>query len=90
MGDRDVNSTNCPGDNLYPLLNDLWVQSSPLEDDMTPEQFAAMIGPPSRVRVSEGVVELNLRKEDGTDDGWWPVGDVWEFTHRHIKAIAEK
>lgn len=34
MGDRDVNTTACCGDNLYPLLNDLWVQSSLLGDDM--------------------------------------------------------
>jgi hypothetical protein len=57
------------------------------EDDMTPEQFAAMLGPIERCRAIEGVVHINLRKEDGTDDGWWPVADVLEFTHRHIKNI---
>jgi hypothetical protein len=52
---------------------------------VTPEQLAAMLG--KNTRVSEGVVEINLRKEDGSDDGWWALGDVIEFTHRHIKAI---
>lgn len=58
-----------------------------LRDDMTPEQFAAMIGAPERCKAIGGVVHINLRKEDGTDDGWWPVADVLEFTHRHIKNI---
>jgi hypothetical protein len=58
------------------------------DDDMTPEQFAAMIGTSASVR--SGVVGIDLKKEDGSDDGWWPFADVLEFTHRHIKAIAEK
>lgn len=36
MGDRDVNTTSCCGDNLYALLNDLWVQSSTEENDDMP------------------------------------------------------
>lgn len=55
------------------------------EDEMTPDQFAAMLGP--NTRNNNGVVEIHLRKEDGSDDGWWPFGDVLEFTHRHIKSI---
>ncbi len=62
----------------------------PGDDDVTAEQLAAMFGPPDRVRVTAGVIEIHLFKEDGSDDGWWPVSDVWEFTHRHIKSIAEK
>jgi hypothetical protein len=52
---------------------------------MTPEQFASMLG--ASASVHEGIVGIELKKEDGSSDGWWPLADVWEFTHRHIKGI---
>lgn len=90
-GHRDVpeNDHTDPGDlDLAAILGYALAKISPLENDMTADQFAAMLGP--NTRVTAGVVEINLRKEDGSDDGWWPVADVLEFTHRHIKAIATK
>jgi hypothetical protein len=64
-----------------------WVRESIGDDEMTPEQFASMLGATASVR--EGIVGLDLKKEDGSPDGWWPLADVWEFTHRHIKSIDE-
>jgi hypothetical protein len=61
-----------------------WVREA-IGDDMTPEQFASMIG--ASASVQNGVVGIELKQEDGSSDGWWPLADVWEFTHRHIKAI---
>jgi hypothetical protein len=87
-GHRDVPEQDHtdPGDlSLATILDYALRKNSLLENDVTPEQLAAMLG--KNTRVSEGVVEINLRKEDGSDDGWWALGDVLEFTHRHIKAI---
>lgn len=64
-----------------------------LENDMTLEEFARGIGryepdgegSQGSVRIIDGVIKQKL------DDGnWWPLADVWEFTHRHIKHLDEK
>lgn len=90
MGDRDVNFTSCCGDNLYPLIGQLWAEATMGEDDVTPEQLAAMIGPLDRCKAIEGVVHIHLVDPDGSDAGWWPLSDVLEFNHRHAKATDLK
>ena len=53
FGDRTVNYTKCPGDALYSVLNELWVQSALLEDDM-----------PSAKEVSEAMMDELIEVHD--------------------------
>ena len=81
MVDRDVNFTSCCGDNLIPLVPQLWAEA--IGDDMTPDQFAAMLGP--LARNNNGVIEILLR-----DGDWHSFSEALSWTHTEAQDAANK
>jgi hypothetical protein len=62
-GDRDVNSTNCPGDNFYPMIEDLWERSA--APTPIPDEDEDMGKPLYRVRSTDEYEAWLVRWDNG-------------------------